>query len=242
MATFEIHTKEYIFTLRFQTKDAFMATTLGCHAGTLGGFGLEVKSADPNKRMLFVPRTKALVEYARKNDVYRKIMDWLVTGSKDAWGGWTSPGTVYINKSHWILSAPWNWTQELEDNDPLHFGTAEAMDLIEQFCRHEPEKYGQCVMTVATDCVAHSNNYHGGPATRTMIWHPPHVPWVTNRTRTRVSGFYTPPVPKKGSPQRPVPMKKVKPIKKLPPRPARKEYVASKRAPKYGPQKYSRAA
>jgi hypothetical protein len=115
--------------------------------------------------------------------------------------------------------------------------------LIEQYCRHEPEKYGHCVITEPTDCAVHGNGFDGKPATRTLIWHPPYVGIADFKRVTRASGVYEAVKQAKDMKVcRPVVVKKVKPAKKLPARPARKAHVESKRAPKYGPQKYARAA
>jgi hypothetical protein len=235
MAKLDIEVGDYTYTLTFNVKDAFNSTTLGCHAGTFGAFYSTVQKKGNAFTALNEDNAKVLLE----NGLLRKVMEALVKGAATAFGGFDAKsGTGYVKKSHWIVSAPWNLGTRYDTSAPGEFKTPDIMDLIVQFCKHEPKKYGTCVLTEATDCSVHDNN-SGKPCTRTLIWHPPYVGKSTEVLKTKVSGLvdalYAP---------KPKPEPKPKVVK--PPRPVRKVYNIKKAQPKtHGPAprvKYARAA
>lgn len=242
MAKVEVEVGDFIVTLSFTTKDLYTASPLGCHAGCLGNVSAACKPKADTRSWAVSMAGEDVQTKLKENDLYRKIMDGFVAGSKAAWGGWDTAGTTYLNKGHWIISAPWGFNPG-HDYAPGDIGTRELMDLIAQYCDHEPEKYGRYTMTDGTDCGAHDNN-SGRPCTRTMIWHPPGITVTKKDLLTRVTGVYKPrevPKPKPEPKLEPVVVEKVKP-----PRPVRKLHNLKKAQPKtYGPpsrMKYRRAA
>lgn len=233
MALIIVSVEDVEIRISFNVYDLYMSTSMGCHGGQMGNFCSWITSGG---RKGFTALTEELVKKIEKHDIWRMVMDEFVKGSKNLWGGeWSNKisGTTYARKSHWVISSPWGYQGTDGNPSPLSAGinTADMMDLLAQFCDAEPEKYGHYVMTEPTECGAHKDN-SGFPATRTMVWHPPFI--KINRDTpvfTRLTGRYKP-LP----PPPPVVVKKVKPIKKLPPRPGRKAYVEAKRKRKYGPQ------
>lgn len=249
MAEFKVEVDDYVYRVTFNAVDLFMATPLGCHAGSLGNVAGYISFRDDLSREQRIGRFSVLDASTSKllqdADVHRKLMDWMVANAARAFGGWTKAGTTYLQKSHWILSAPWK--KVFPTQSPFEMSTQSLMDLIAQFCDAEPAKYGQYVMTKGTDCSAHENN-SGMPCTRTMIWHPPYVGYAETELVTTATGAYKPippPQPLKVVPP-PVVKAKVKKSKELPPRPKRKEFVVTTALPKkQGPvprQRYARAA
>lgn len=227
MRVIEIDLGTSVFTLNFNTIDLYTNTPFGCHAGGIGS----VTSKHVYKERAFDPNrtTKTALQMYKDSGLYRKLMDKILAGAKHAFGGWDmgEQKSTWFNKSHWIISAPWKKPDHTLDS----FYTPELMDLIAQFCDAEPEKYGHYSMTEVTRCGVHSDNA-GFPATRTMVWIPPHaVVKEQPKVSTRVSGCYTPiggEKPKVVEPPKPnVPVTRTRPM--------RKEFLAKQR-PKYGPQ------
>lgn len=184
---------QLVFTLSFTKFDAYCSTPLGCHAGLLGSFHGGYKQKDGK----FDVGTKEAGEVFKKGHLARRIMDAFVESAPTGWGGYDKKSaTSYPKKGHIIISAPWSYNEQAVGGVDPTFGTQEMMDIIEQFCRKEPQKYGVCVITPPTDCAAHGNNA-GFPATRTLVWMPPYVEINPNKVKTRCTGVYRPEKPKK---------------------------------------------
>lgn len=228
---------DLVVTVAFTVKDLYSSTPLGCHAGCLGNVSSTCKPKN-NPQNTWGVSMGANKKKLEDGDLYRKIMDEFVKGAREGWGG--MEGVHYRDKGHWIISAPWGYTPAT-DIAPGEIGTRELMDLISQFCDHEPEKYGRYTMTQGTDCGVHDNN-SGRPCTRTMIWHRPGLTVTMDKLLTRVTGVYKPiQVVKKPEP---IKVKLPKVLTKLP-RPKRREFQAKKAPKQYGPPprvKYKRAA
>jgi len=188
--------KKSKFTVTFCVEDMYVKTSLGCHAGTIGKFNMTL--SQPGNPFVGEVATKNAF---KKQEIARKLMDKLVEGAENAWGGWTNKvekGTLYRKKGHWIISAPW-------EKSRTGFSTDDMMGIILQFCKREPKIYGRATITPPSECAAHGDNA-GFPATRTLVWIPPYAKLNPKRLGTWYGECYSP-----ARPERPVPKKKIEP-------------------------------
>jgi hypothetical protein len=185
MAKYKFNIPGFTVELSFYAKDIYTITPLGCHAGAIGNVNMAVTPDGSG----FVCMDESLIQTFIEHDLYRQIMDKLVVECKT--GFQDLEGAGYPKKGHWVISAAW---YAYKGKPKAEMRTPEFMDMIAQFCDNEPLKYGHYVMTEATDCGAHDNNA-GFPATRTMIWHPPHVGINRDQVKSDVHNVYRPPKP-----------------------------------------------
>jgi hypothetical protein len=183
MASIKISIPPFDVMIGFVVKDAYVITPLGCHSGIIGN----VFSTVLHKANKF--GTHNIEEYLNRpeHDLYRKIMDELVSQAAKGFGEIKQ----YGNKAHWTISSPWGFTPEKKIKGTWEFGTPELMDLIVQFCQHEPEKYGHATITPPSECAVHGDNA-GFPATRTLVWIPAYAKLSPYETITKVKGVYAP--------------------------------------------------
>lgn len=150
-------------TMRFTVQDGYSGTGLGCHTCLMAAFWVE-----PDFKEIGGYRSIRVNTLRDHSDIGTRLVDYLVDTLK---GGFPEFGT-YPCKNHVIISA--NWTNgKAERSDNYLYKTVEVMELIMKHCDKDPAKYGQYVLSHATD-----NRSHGESVVaecRTMIWIVPYA-------------------------------------------------------------------